>query len=139
MRYLQQSFKADKGIRVQVTFDRPTRILLLSRNEYKKYKGSASFTYYGGEAKDSPKIITVPKAGLWYVVVEIGGYHENGSYNASVALLAKENPGEKRQRFIEEARKAKDPETARIESEIDLILAGAGKESSEEETSEEVE
>ena len=79
------------GIRVQVEFDQPVKVLLMDKTQYKRYKGGISYTYYGGGAESSPAMVRVPRKGDWHLVVEIGSYFENKEVDVKVSLLP---PGE---------------------------------------------
>lgn len=51
-----------------------------------RYKSGRRFEYFGGHFTRSPARITVPRAGHWHVVVDLGG--AAGRVEASVNVLA---------------------------------------------------
>lgn len=52
---------------------------------YQNYKAGRQFRFYGGHATRSPVRIPVPQSGLWYVVIDLGGYA--GSFRSGVNVL----------------------------------------------------
>jgi hypothetical protein len=48
-------------------------VLLLDRNNLQRYKGGGQFEYFGGLAQRSPYRLAVPRAGHWFVVIDLGG------------------------------------------------------------------
>lgn len=83
MRYLRAKVKAKSGERLTVEFSEPTRVLIMTDNEFKKYKNHNTFTYFGGE-KESPFEFTIPKSTSWNVVVEKGSYYSPRPITAKV-------------------------------------------------------
>lgn len=87
MRYLRSTFYAKKGQAAKVTFDSPTKIMLMSDRDFKKYRdNSGSITYWGGNQTQSPVILEIPSAGTWHVIIELGWY-EKKKIKADVELL----------------------------------------------------
>lgn len=60
-------------------------VFLVDSSNYQSYKAGRRFRFYGGQATRSPVRLTVPNAGHWYVVVDLGGLA--GRVNASVRVL----------------------------------------------------
>jgi len=85
MRYLHGKAKVNKGGKIAVTISKPTRILILSEKDFKRYKNNQTFTYYGGEKKDGYEF-EAPKSGFWHVVVEKGTYHKPVEIKASISV-----------------------------------------------------
>ena len=75
MRYLHGKTKVNKGGKIAVTISKPTKVLILSEKDFRRYKNNQTFTYYGGMKEDSYEF-DVPKSGLWHVVIEKGSYHK---------------------------------------------------------------
>ena len=61
-------------------------VQLLDNTNLQNYKAGRKHTYYGGHYKSSPACITVPHAGTWHVVVDLGGY--TGQVRASVRVIS---------------------------------------------------
>ncbi len=82
MRFLHGKMKVNKGGKINVTFSKRTRVLIMTDREFKKYRENISFTYYGGH-KESPYEFNVPKTDVWHVVVEKGSYNNPEPITAS--------------------------------------------------------
>jgi hypothetical protein len=87
MRYLRSTFYAKKGQAVKVNFDQPSKIMLMSDRDFKKYRdNSGTITYWGGYHTESPVTFAIPSAGTWHVIVELG-WNDQKKVQASVDLL----------------------------------------------------
>lgn len=71
MKFLHGKLKVNKGGKITVNFSKPTRVLVMTEREFKKYRDNITYTYYGGH-KESPYEFTAPKSDVWHVVVEKG-------------------------------------------------------------------
>jgi hypothetical protein len=67
---------------VEVTLDKQANVRLLDESNYQKYQKGDNHRYYGGLAKRSPVRLAAPQAGLWHVVIDLGG--NAGTVRASV-------------------------------------------------------
>jgi hypothetical protein len=85
MKYLHKKFDCAGGETVRVALDKQANVRLLDDNNYRHFRSGGSYRYGGGLAKTTPVLLTVPNAGRWHVVVDLGGYA--GSVRASIALL----------------------------------------------------
>ena len=75
-----------RGSVVQVTLvENAANVQLLDSPNLQNYKAGRRFTYYGGHHTSSPVRITIPHAGTWYVVVDLGGYR--GHVRSSVRMI----------------------------------------------------
>jgi hypothetical protein len=83
MKFLHQPFEAKAKDRIIVSFDKPTRVLLIHTSQLRNYKGGKTYRYWGGEATTSPVEFTVPFDGVWHAIIEKGTYrnpiHVTGS------------------------------------------------------------
>lgn len=70
MKILQQAVKAKRNQIIQVHFDRPVVVRLLSRNMFPKYKNGGRYVSQGGHFEESPARFTVPYDGTWHAVIE---------------------------------------------------------------------
>lgn len=86
MRFLHCKVKARLGDRIRVETSKPTRVLIMTDREFKKYKNNNTFTYYGG-FKDAPYEFAVPKSDAWEVVIEKGSYYHPEDITASVSKV----------------------------------------------------
>lgn len=87
MRYLYQSFSARKSDQVEVSFDQPTKVKLMTKREFEKYRKSKTYTYWGGDKTDSPAVMDIPTDGKWVVVVEKGTYFNPIEISASISII----------------------------------------------------
>ena len=61
-------------------------VQLLDSLNLQHYKAGRDFQYYGGHYKQSPVHLTIPHAGTWYVIIDLGGY--GGYVSSSVRVIA---------------------------------------------------
>ena len=87
MKYLHQILRLKKGTFLKIHFNQPTKVLLLTDYNYKKYKDHVTYSYQGGQMEESPYIVKVPATGLWHIVIEKGGYFKPKNIVASVDLM----------------------------------------------------
>lgn len=73
MRFLHGKVKARKGDVIKISISQPTRILVMTKVQYKRYANNRTFTYFGGQ-KDGGYDFSVPKDGYWHIIVEKGSY-----------------------------------------------------------------
>lgn len=95
MRFLHGKMKVNKGGKINVTFSKPTRVLIMTDREFKKYRENITFTHYGGH-KESPYEFVVPKTDVWHIVVEKGSYNKpeaiTASFSATNATKSAQHP-----------------------------------------------
>lgn len=60
-------------------------VKLLDDTNLSRYKRGQGHEFYGGHYRRSPARISVPAAGHWHLVVDLGGRH--GSVKASVSVV----------------------------------------------------
>lgn len=63
-------------------------VRLLDSDNLRKYKYGQRHKYTGGHSKTSPVRFQIPRAGHWYVVVDLGGYA--GEVGSSARVLSEE-------------------------------------------------
>ena len=86
MRYLHGKVKVNKGGKIAVTISKPTRVLILSEKDFRRYKNNQTFSYFGGAKEDSYEF-EVPKSSVWHVVVEKGTYHKPEEIKARFSVV----------------------------------------------------
>ncbi len=74
MKILQKPFTAKEKDKIEVTFDKPTKVLLIESSQFTRYKKGLTYQYRGGKAEQSPVTFTVPFDGIWHAVIEKGTY-----------------------------------------------------------------
>ena len=90
MKILQQPVKAKRNEIIQVHFDKPVVVRLLSKSMFKKYKNGGRFQGQGGMYEDSPAKFTVPYDGLWHAVIEKKSHFNPINVSGRVELLPPE-------------------------------------------------
>ena len=75
---------ASAGDQIRVTLDRAANVLLVSESDFRRYRDGQAYHYYGGLARRSPVVFDVPRAGNWYVVINLGGRTGNIRSNAVI-------------------------------------------------------
>jgi hypothetical protein len=87
MKFLRQPFQAKAKDRIVVSFDKPTKILLLHSSQLKNYKEGKTYQYRGGPESKSPVEFIVPSDGVWYAIIEKGTYQNPIEVNGSAKLI----------------------------------------------------
>jgi len=85
MNYLNYDLQLSPGDVVMVELDKQANVRLLDESNYQQYKAGQAHRYYGGLAKTNPVRLPAPHAGLWHLVIDLGGYP--GTVRASVNVL----------------------------------------------------
>ncbi|MGL5718434.1 MAG: DUF1883 domain-containing protein [Paraclostridium sp.] len=84
MKFKYQSRHFNKGDLISVELDKQANVILLDSLNFSKFKNGGKYKYYGGLATYSPFKITIPSAGMWYVVIHLGGYSGTVKYKINV-------------------------------------------------------
>lgn len=58
----------------EVTITNAANVRLLDSDNFLKYRSGQRHKYMGGHYKQSPVQFQIPRAGHWYVAVDLGGY-----------------------------------------------------------------
>ena len=75
-----------RGERIQITLHgNAANVRLMDSSNYNSYRQGRSHQYFGGLARHSPVILTVPRSGHWFVTIDLGGL--GGSVSSSVRKL----------------------------------------------------
>ena len=69
----------------EVSITNAANVRLLDMDNFLKYRSGRPHRYTGGHAKNSPVCFEIPRPGLWYVVVDLGGYP--GEVGSSVRVF----------------------------------------------------
>jgi len=85
MRYLRNTIKAQLGDKLSVHVSKPTRVLIMTDMQFRKYKNNLTFIYFGGH-KESDYEFEIPKSGNWTVVVEKGSYYKPIDLNVKLSV-----------------------------------------------------
>jgi len=83
--YLYWDFNMGPNDVVEVTLDKQANAFLVDSLNYSSYRNGRSFRYYGGLQKTSPVQLRPPRAGHWYLIVDLGG--RSDQVNASAQLI----------------------------------------------------
>ncbi|PES99223.1 hypothetical protein CN491_02620 [Bacillus cereus] len=84
MKYSYSQEQLNAGDIVSVTLDSEANVLLLDSSNYSRFKRGQRYNYFGGLAKSSPARIKVPRSGLWYIVINLGGYAGKVNYSVNI-------------------------------------------------------
>ncbi len=76
------------GETAEVTITNAANVRLLNSDNFLKYRSGRPHRYNGGHYKESPVRFKIPRAGHWYVVVDLGGYA--GEVGSSIRVLSAE-------------------------------------------------
>lgn len=87
MKFLQKPFTAKAKDKIEVTFDKPTRVLLLESSQLDRYKKGRTYQYRGGAAEKSPVTFTVPFEAVWHAVIEKGSYNHPIDVKGNAQLI----------------------------------------------------
>jgi hypothetical protein len=84
--YLHNKLDLKAGDAVEVTLDHAANVQLLDAANFERYRSQQTYRYHGGYATTSPFQIRAPHAGVWHLVVDLGG--AAGSVRASIRVLS---------------------------------------------------
>jgi hypothetical protein len=87
MKFLHKPFQAKPKDKIEVTFDRPTKVLFLERIHFERYKKGITYKYYGGFEEKSPVIFEVPYEGIWHAVIEKGTFRNPIEVTGNAKLI----------------------------------------------------
>ncbi|HKK37960.1 MAG TPA: DUF1883 domain-containing protein [Cryomorphaceae bacterium] len=87
MKFLHKPFQAKAKDKIEVSFDKPTKVLLLESSQFLKYKKGVTYRYRGGKAEKSPVSFTIPFEGIWHAVIEKGTYHQPLEVSGNATLI----------------------------------------------------
>jgi hypothetical protein len=73
------------GQLVEVTLDTAANVQLVDSLNFNAYRTGRQYQFYGGYVTRSPYTISVPHAGQWHIVIDLGGYA--GQVRSSVRVL----------------------------------------------------
>lgn len=85
MNFLHYTLNLNSNDTVVIRLDKQANIKLLNDSNFTNYRRGGRYTYHGGLAKSSPAHVTVPHAGRWHLVIDMGGY--TGTVRASVSVV----------------------------------------------------
>ena len=75
-----------RGQIVEVTLSgSAANVRLLDSSNFQRFKSNRRHTFYGGHATRSPIRLSVPRAGRWHVVIDLGGY--KGRVRSGIRIL----------------------------------------------------
>ena len=78
--------QCNRGEQIQVTLQgSAANVRLMDSSNYSNYKNGRRHNYYGGLAKRSPIVLTIPRSGHWYVTIDLAGLR--GTVRSSIRKL----------------------------------------------------
>lgn len=87
MKILQKPLSAKCRQIVKVNFSKPTKVKLLSHENFEKYKKGKTHQYRGGFYEASPVEFEIPYDGVWHAVIEKGSFNNPLEVTGTVDLL----------------------------------------------------
>jgi hypothetical protein len=87
MKFLHKSFRAKAKDKIEIEFDRPTRVLLLESRLFRRYRKGIEVEQIGGYEKNSPVIHEVPYDGIWHAIIEKGSYRNPLNVSGDARLI----------------------------------------------------
>lgn len=87
MKFLHKPFQAKPKDKIEVTFDKPTKVIFLERREFERYKKGITYRYHGGFAEESPVTFEVPYKGIWHAVIEKGTFKNPLDVSGNATLI----------------------------------------------------
>lgn len=73
---------------VEVSISTRANVCLLDSSNFFNYKSGRDFRYIGGNISSSPCRLSIPRAGQWYVTIDLGG--RSGSISSGVRVIKPE-------------------------------------------------
>jgi hypothetical protein len=87
MEYLHKELDLGQRDLVEVILaGNAANVQLLDPPNYQAYREKRQYRYYGGYFTSSPVSLTAPCAGIWHLVIDLGG--SAGTVRASVRVLS---------------------------------------------------
>ena len=78
--------QCNRGEQIQVTLQgSAANVRLMDSTNYSNYRNGRRHNYYGGLAKKSPIVLTIPRSGHWYVTIDLAGLR--GTVRSSIRKL----------------------------------------------------
>lgn len=87
MKFLHKPFLAKKNDKIEVSFDKPTKVLLIEASQFSRYKKGLTYQFRGGESKKSPVTFTAPFDGTWHAIIEKGSYNNPLEVTGNAELI----------------------------------------------------
>lgn len=86
MQYWHYDFNGAKaGDRVRVDIDIAANVILVDDFGFHSYRSGGQYRYWGGQARRTPILLTVPYDGNWHLVIDLGG--GSGTFRHSAVLI----------------------------------------------------
>ena len=73
----------------EITITNPAYVRLLDSHNFLMYRSGRRFKFTGGHYKESPVRFSIPRAGHWFVAVDLAGYA--GEVGSSARVLSGES------------------------------------------------
>jgi hypothetical protein len=85
MKFLHYELQVGPLRCVEVTLDKQASVKVMDSVNFSNYKFGKQHKFYGGYVTKSPVKVTVPSAGTWHVVVDLGA--ASSTIKASVRTM----------------------------------------------------
>ena len=118
------------GERVQVSLQgNAANVRLMDSSNYSNYRNGRQHRYYGGLAKRSPIVLTVPNSGHWYITIDLAGL--GGSVRSSVQKLPTPLPQYEDSALSSVPSLVRHPEEGGYPVEYDVFISHASEDKDE--------
>ncbi len=86
MDFLHKEFHGvNAGARVRVDIDSAATVRLMDDYNFRRFQSGDRHEYFGGQARRTPVLLTVPRSGNWHVTIDLGG--ASGRIRHSITLF----------------------------------------------------
>lgn len=121
---------------VEVTLSgNAANVFLVDSSNFQSYKSGKRFQYFGGQATRSPVRLSIPRAGRWYLVIDLGGYVGNVRHSMRILPGAMPALRERPLSTVPSLVQGKDEEPANFEEskirEFDVFISHASEDKDE--------
>jgi len=87
MKFLHKPFAAKAKDQIEVSFDSPTKVLLIESGQFERYKKGQTYQYRGGFSEQSPVTFEVPFEATWHAIIEKGTYKNPINVSGNAKLI----------------------------------------------------
>jgi len=88
MKFLHKPFNAKAKDKIEVSFDSPTKVLLIESSHFQRYKKGQTYQYRGGYFENSPVTFEVPFEATWHAIIEKGTFKNPIEVSGKAKLIA---------------------------------------------------
>lgn len=118
------------GERIQVHLQgNAANVRLMDSSNYSHYRNGRQHRYYGGLARRSPLVLTIPRSGHWYITIDLAGL--GGSVRSSIQRLPAPLPLFEEPALSSVPSLIRHPESESDDVEYDVFISHASEDKEE--------